>query len=260
MTNSSLYSHIRNKHSIVTVTKRDEIFSLNIDSNFHNQKVVYNYLAAMNDCRMDTAMLNAMIENIKKTYLFLDEKNKELNIIPKDYVYAYSGYGLIKCLEKIKLKLYVNNNNNNKDKNNNENNFFLLSLENNLCIDFAFVKYLIIFKKVIANNQLFFQAILFTILFREYLNISGYDLIRKYSRVEIPIEARIERTKSFCETNTPELIPEFVNDFNSVFLSVFNLDGFGPNCLQRIKGITTNFCNWLYINNLTNFKVIPFQD
>lgn len=255
MTNSSLYSHVRNKHNIITVTKRDEIFTLYQSENVETNKSFYNYSAPLKNCIIDDSLVNTIMEELLAKYLKLDALNKELNIIPKDFYFNSSNFGLLKSLDKIKQKVLIN-----RIKNNGyENNLFFFKLENSESIDFVFIKYLIFFKKVLPSNCLYNEALVFLISFREFINISGYDMTKKYLQYEVFINVNATEETYFSEINSPEFIPEFINSYLYVFLNMLNVNNISDDCLGKIKGIAINFCNWLFINNYTKFKIIPIE-
>lgn len=275
---SSLYTHFRNKHNIVTVTKRDDIFGKVQDN---NNFISFNYTASIKNINLDEALCTEITEKINKIFFKVIDLNRELfanfygEKIWNFETFKKSNYGFINCIKNFfnEIQNYKKKNNNvlnygiynNKiltQKNNNksqnkENDFeYFFALKNSLTIDDVFIKYLILFKQVVKDEELLEEAILFVILLREFLNISGNDLLQKYLKFNIiPFDSNLNKG-FYTEKHGPQFIPEFINNFLDIFLNIFNLTNFVEDCKEKIKSISFNFCNWLYSNNLTNCKLV----
>jgi hypothetical protein len=117
-------------------------------------------------------------------------------------------------------------------------------------IDEALILYVLNFAKVTQNVKFIDMVIKFTILLREHINIVGWDYLRKFK--DNGIKIKFEYKGPYTTLNDCENVPDFVNDFISVFISLD--ENFSIN-LQELMDLTKNFCNWLFVNNLTNFKV-----
>jgi len=120
------------------------------------------------------------------------------------------------------------------------------SIDNLICI------YYIFFVEVSREKLLCLLAIKMIILLREYLNLVGWDNIKLY------YDYRIYTTRFICDgdyTNSSytEEIPDLMNDFMNSFMAVDDIN-FNTN-LKDFSDIVHNFCNWLFVNDFTNYKV-----
>jgi hypothetical protein len=119
-------------------------------------------------------------------------------------------------------------------------------------IDDVLTLYLINFFKVTGPlRDLNKLVIKFVILLREYLNIAGWDYKKTFIKYEVAMP--FSQNGSYTQCNDCEDIPDLINDFVEVFIkmdpNMFNLD------FKEFIDIIKNFCNWLFVNNLTNFKI-----
>lgn len=122
-------------------------------------------------------------------------------------------------------------------------------------IDNVLIVYLILIIEVTREKYYSELIVKFVFLFREYLNIFGWDF--KKSLFEYGLNDNYKLNGEFCHTNNCEDVPELVNDFISVFLQ---LDpSFTNSNLREMTDICQNFCNWLVINELTCFKLSKIE-
>jgi hypothetical protein len=120
------------------------------------------------------------------------------------------------------------------------------------CIDEILIIYLIYFSKVARDSKMIEMVTKFVILLREHINIIGWDYKKKF--VEFGVKVDFNYKGAYTSYNDCHEIPDFVNDFISVFIC---LDGIDFNFeMKDILDICQNFCNWLFVNNLTNFKIV----
>ena len=118
-------------------------------------------------------------------------------------------------------------------------------------INNVLVIYLILLVEVTRTNCFMELLTKFVFLFREYLNMMGWEHIKYLNQYGLVQGCNL--SGEFCEENTCEEVPELVNDFTTIFIE---LDYEFSLYAKDIKDITQNFCYWLYINELTNFKLV----
>ena len=119
-------------------------------------------------------------------------------------------------------------------------------------IDDVLISYMINFFKVIGQlRDINVLVVKFVILLREYLNVAGWDYKKTFIKYEVSMPIAING--SYTQCNDCEDIPDLINDYVSVFIpldqNMFNLS------MKEFLDIIQNFCNWLFVNNLTNFKI-----
>lgn len=110
--------------------------------------------------------------------------------------------------------------------------------------------YLILFLEVTKDRFFLDLLVKFVFLFRNYLNLSGWDhnkFLHEYGLLD-----KFEKRGEYCANNNCEQVPELINDFVSTFIE---LDPSFAGELKDLTDITQNFCYWLYINSFTNFKL-----
>jgi hypothetical protein len=117
-------------------------------------------------------------------------------------------------------------------------------------IDDVFTAYMINFHKITREKGLIGTVVAFCILLREFLNNVGFDYIKKFSEHNVNMDYKF--TGSFCSINSPELIPDYINEFIEVFV---NVDSFFNIEKKLLLCISENFCNWLFVNDFTNLKL-----
>jgi hypothetical protein len=118
------------------------------------------------------------------------------------------------------------------------------------CIDEILVIYLIYFVKVTQDQCLIDMVVNFVILLREHINLVGWDYKRRFR--ELGIKVGFNYQGPYTLFNTCEEVPDFVNDFVSVFVPLDSAFSMGE---KEILDLTKNFCNWLFVNSLTSFKI-----
>lgn len=234
---AALYTHRRNKHNVIPITCRPEIFKLS----FHKQKFHYTH----KDEETEPFDLYKLFKSIRAEFLELAESQ---------YSCFYSLFYIENESERLKRLA--------------ENSFLKLldcySLNENFSseipaaqepgkssINNVLLIYSSLLLKIVTDKFFLKIMVKFIFYFREYLNISGWDYLKnlmKYNIIKIQ-----DFTREFCVINSCWEIPHLVNDFVCVFIDL--------NCLQSIKkemiDVARNFCHWLLINNLTNLKLLP---
>ena len=179
--------------------------------------------------------LDHLIKNYKKT---LDKIFSNENCILFQKNFNNENHVGVRILQKIKdaklIKLMVPD------------------AASNPKIDEILIIYLIYFVKVIQDQKLTDMVVKFAILFREHINIVGWDYKNKFR--EFRINVSYNNKGPYTLFNSCEEVPDFVNDFVSVFVALDSNFSFG---LNELLDLTKNFCNWLFVNNLTSFKICP---
>lgn len=117
-------------------------------------------------------------------------------------------------------------------------------------IDNILVIYLILLVEVTRDKFYMEVIVKFGFLFREYLNMTGWDYYLYLNEYGLCDNLNIEG--EFCAKMNCEEIPELVNDFVLYFLDME--ESFSSN-RKEIADITQNFCYWLFINGFTNYKL-----
>lgn len=230
----ALYTHKRNKHNIIPINGKQEIFNMVQEKARNIDK--FNYSAIEDTVNNYTETIKYIIIQYKKKFdaLIKNEKssvyNPEANL-NKNYIYNF----LLKVLETNPTSIETPKH------------------TTQPCIDHILVVYLIHFCKVTNVDLLIDLAITFVILLREYLNVVGWDYRAKFFMNGVKVTYnRIGEYTSYCSS---EDIPDHINDFLSVFIEM-DENKFGL-LEKELLDITQNFCNWLFVNNFTNFKIIP---
>ena len=114
--------------------------------------------------------------------------------------------------------------------------------------------YSILLLRIVNDNFYFKLIVKFTFFLREYLNVAGwvyYKQLESYSIIKISDHFELE----FCEVNSCNEIPELMNDFVLFFIDLNGLHVIR----KELVDISVNFCHWLFINKLTNVKLLPFN-
>lgn len=231
-----MYTHKRNKHNIIPVTGKQEIFKSDSDKNYKIKKFKYKF----DD---NSVNLRTIIDKVIKEYEKLCTKfylNTNSTFYKPNYNYETDSF------QKL-LKFYQNHN------------LGKITIpkstqEAKVKIDNLLAIYIIILIEVTHDNDLFDHILEFVFLFKEYLNIIGWDhMINLY---KFGLYENLSVLGEFCSTFNCEEIPELVNDFVLYFLDIE--DGMTKNKKELID-ITQNFCYWLYINGHTNYKMIRLR-
>ncbi len=231
----ALYTHKRNKHNIIPITGKPEIFKSG--GNSVSNKLKYNIMETRNNVK---ASADIIIRYYKKyfEYFYMDSNSilfkKNFNPIQDSFLKLLEIYK-ISGLEKICIPAH-----NEKEK---------------LFVDNILIIYLILLVEI-TRETIFTQLVVkFIFLFREYLNLLGWDHFKYLEDFGMMNEFMIKG--EFCSTCTCEELPEMVNDFVAVFLEC---DSRLTSEKKEMADIVLNFCNWLFINNLTNYKVNRFNE
>jgi len=119
----------------------------------------------------------------------------------------------------------------------------------NPSIDSLFVIYYIFFVEVSREKLLCSLAIKMLILLREYLNLVGWDNIKLYYDYKI-YTTRFIYEGDYTNSSYTEEIPDLMNDFMNSFITLDDNTN-----LKDFSDIVHNFCNWLFVNDFTNYKV-----
>lgn len=113
-------------------------------------------------------------------------------------------------------------------------------------IDDALELYLIdLAERVIVN---FYKLARMVVeILREWLNEMGWNKLANYKR----IETGDDELGTFTKVKSPSCIPEFLNDFITVYLPM------KYNFINKNVAInlSEHLCKWLYNRNLTPFKI-----
>jgi hypothetical protein len=235
----ALYTHKRNKHNIIPITGKPEIFK----SNTLNTKFRYNAMDNTNN-------VEATIEGIFDIYKVLCQEyfmNPESVFHKPNFVPENDKF--LKQLQKYKIQGIE------KDK---EDKIIIPKPEdklNKIKIDNVLIVYLILLIEVTREKVFSDLIVKFAFLFREYLNLAGWEYKKLLSEYNLSTSVNIRDDYTNC--NSCEEIPELVNDFISVFMEMD--DSFSPNT-KDMTDMCQNFCYWLFINGLTNYKLVKFDN
>jgi hypothetical protein len=224
----ALYTHKRNKHNVIPITGKDEIFKSMIQKS-KGKKFKYS------EIENSTKDLQAHIMKIVEIYKSQVKRIfKNENSILYDNYFNVDDHEGVKILEKLK----------------NLNEFQLEIPRKDMSIDKILILYLLYFARVAEDRQHVEAVTIFVILIREHLNVVGWDFKKKFHDFGIPSDYTFD--SEFTQKNFSDVIPEFVNEFNSVFLT---MDETFSLCEDQSNDLTKNFCNWLLVNNLTGLKI-----
>lgn len=227
----ALYTHKRNKHNIIPITGKPDFFrNANLDS---QNKFKYNTQISKKDLTENLMkIINCYKSLIEEYYL-----NTRSTLYKKNY--NNDDIFLNELNEFLKIDLL---------------NITVPKSEQNLNIDTILIIYAILLIKVKSDFNFICTVTKFIFLFREYLNMIGWDYIKNLQ--DYGLCERTDFSKLFTIYNNCEEIPELLEDFGEVFLeidSVFSIEKF------KISDIAENFCYWLYINDLTPYKLLKLD-
>ncbi len=97
-----------------------------------------------------------------------------------------------------------------------------------------------------VSQKFFVTLIMFTRLYKDGMNVYGWDILSKYK----PVSPE-ERKDPFVKFNNAEHVPEACNDFIRIYLPRVY-----PNIEQTIAiDLTYHFCDWLYRRKYTHSKI-----
>ena len=232
----ALYTHNRNKHDIIPITDKPTIFT--------SKK------SALNKYCFKYNQSNLSFNNN-------DDITQTLN-------YIFNSFQRI-------IQKYILNQNSKFYKNNyliNYDPFFIFLSNNYKKIEFnsiprkdnniyqVIIIYLIRLIKITNDEEFKFLLINVAFFLREYLNMVGWDY--KQNQMNFNKENNIiNNNKDFCLDNTCEEIPEMIEDFVSIYILL--IDDL-KNKQKEVADICQNFFCWLYINQLTSYKLKRIND
>jgi hypothetical protein len=225
----ALYTHKRNKHNIIPITCKQEIFT----KSFGNIKFKYNALESSLKSKEIRELLLSKYQE-KLLSFFTD---------PECLLYR-DGFALDVYPGLIKLQKY-------SQLTQDEAREVLKTAK----IDDVLSIYLVSFAEVVRKDFLVDTAATYCILLRTYLNTVGWDYKRRF--IEVGVNVEFEYKGPYTEWNDCREIPDLINEFISVFVKMderFHIDE------KYLFDLTRNFCNWLFVNNLTNFKLVPNEE
>jgi hypothetical protein len=144
----------------------------------------------------------------------------------------------------------------NSTKNNKTKQISIPSKQENYSIDRILTIYLLLLIEVSVDSTFIKNVIKFVVLLREHLNLCGWEH-KKYLFDYGMSEAFIPMG-DFSDKNNTEEVPELLNDFIEVFINLDAENHFGIE-KSSIADLTENFSNWMFLNELTNFKIFSLN-
>ncbi len=232
--NPALYTHKRNKHNIFPISGAGEDFKEILKDMRDDMNIRYSDYESSNNFQKSINFIIDIYHN-KMTDMYL---NPECILYRDGYsVQENKLYLLLNIITQKRIDDIIN-----------------LERSFSPIIDEVLVTYMITFFKITKHENLTKHIVKFCILLREYLNMTGWDFKKNFINFNIPMA--YDKKRSFCQMIDCEYIPDLINDFMSVFMEIdvwFNIES------KLLYCITDNFCNWLFVNNLTNFKLNPNQ-
>jgi hypothetical protein len=224
-----LYTHKRNKHNIIPITGKPEIFKLG-NSLSNLGKFKYNAFEANSNIQGNVKEIIHSFQSVCLQFYF-DEKSTFFNPvyqIQNDKFLYFLNMILNSKIQKIEIP----------------------KPEDNPCIYQVLSVYLILLMEV--TREKFFTDLLvkFVFLLREYLNIVGWD--HKKFLSDFGLMKKFQVNDEFCSVNGCEEIPELVNNFIGVFIE---MDPLFSSYSKDLTDISQNFCYWLFINGFTDYKL-----
>jgi len=232
----ALYTHNRNKHNIIPITKKQGIFNKQDSKEKNGKKFRYSaFNENINFQKLSTHILTIMNEILEEFYLN-----------PKSVIYnekfSMDSYGLIKHVQNFR---------------NCKNNKVLIPKHKSSSVDLVLVTYLFLIVAVSVDEVFITNVIKFIVLLREYLNMSGWEH-KKYLQ-SYGILNNYVITGEYSTTNSADEIPELFDDFVEIFLGL-DEDNIWQIERKNIIDLIENLSNWMYINELTNFKLLNGTD
>ena len=253
----ALYTHSRNKHNIVHLNNRGKIFKeVGLDGN----KIKYNYDVITKDSKISDLDIDFLIEKIKSKILMIKNYNYQTleNIEENKFICTEKSENIDEFFEKdfnSEKHIFIQKLIEKKKK---ENTNLLPLPESNPCIDDIFINYFILFSKIVKFQNLFDSVALFILLFREHLNINGWDLNHKY--ISFGFINQINKFGLYTQLNTCHFIPDLVNDFIEIFVNLDIFNFISISIKKDMIEIVNNFCSWILLNKYTNLKLISNED
>lgn len=230
----ALYTHHRNKHSLIPITNKRHYFKSSLTN---NSKFKYSKLDQNTNISSISDMLILYYYDIFKHFL--------LN--PNSYFYsplADFEYDEFTCLlQNLKLKGKVSDSEEELKQSS---------------IGKVLVIYLALMMKITKDDRIIKLLILFIFLVKEYLEIFGWEYYLTILEVGIKLNLGVKRgMASYWNTFTCEDFPDLMNDFVSIFLLI------EPEIAEQQSELTDichNFSLWLVSRNLTSFHLIRIND
>ena len=108
-----------------------------------------------------------------------------------------------------------------------------------ICDD-IFTEYLM-YIHTLTNESYFIFVLKFILLFREYINLKMKNE-KKYFE------------KEYTSIENANYIPDFCNDFFSIYLSE-NYFGYNNNDIEELIELIQHFCRWLLVKNYSSIKL-----
>jgi hypothetical protein len=227
----ALYTHNRNKHDIIPITDKPTIFtSKKTSSNKYCFKYNQSNISINNNDDISQT-LNYIINSfhkINQRYIL----NKDSKFFKSNYIFNCDPFFLILSNNFKKIEF---NSIPKKDSN----------------IYQVIIIYLIRLIKITNDDEFKYLLVNVAYFLREYLNMVGWDY--KQNQMTFKKE-KIQNTNNqdFCLDNTCEEIPEMIEDFVSIYILL--IDDL-KNKQKEVADICQNFFCWLYINQLTSYKL-----
>jgi hypothetical protein len=98
------------------------------------------------------------------------------------------------------------------------------------------------------NKKFFNPILIFLRLYKDYMNLYGWDIIAKYKMVTME-----ERASLFTEVHNAEHVPEGSNDFLRNFLT----KEYPTYDKELATDLTLHLCQWLKLKNYTHTTIAP---
>ena len=232
ITYPAYYTHRRNRHNIISITKRNELIKI---KSFYNSSIKYNYNSIAYGKIINFEFTNKLIALTKKTLTNIFKSEESIFYLDSSDL---ENHIFLQYLDKYKILF--------------SNKIFIPPSQLFLSIDEILMVYFILFSKVTVENKLIELAITFIIYFREYINIYGWGFYEGY--IKHGLFERENKQKTFSENSFIQYIPDLAYDFIIIFLKIPNLNSVDN--IIHIEDICKNFCNWLFVNDLSNLKFV----
>lgn len=279
---SALYAHRRNKHNLIEIKGIERIFdSIKKDNN--SLKFDYNSIAPKKKIKKfftrkliditkknmeviykntpNSCLNNPQLEIHKHPFILCLERFHEifsqnllyLRSLPSQKI--FEKFTFLKSRFGHEFEDYFNSFNNFdsiKDYFNfNDNDF--------LTIDDIFAAYFILLSRIIKSfPKIYIEEInKFFLLFREFLNLTGWEYLEKFKRYKLEFYENDENFE-FTQFNFIRFIPDFIEKFLTVFLKIPDFQLTFDTLFY--SGIALNFCKYLYNENLTNLKTEDWNE
>ena len=227
MSYPALYTHKRNKHNVIPITDKQNVFKPKHEK---TGKFKYNNILKQIDIEsVSKEIINSysqLISDIKVDSPFFD-----LN-------YSFDEDKFLSHLQTFFI---------------NKNNTILIPTphdKKSSTIDNLLAIYSILLVDVTHDKYFVHLITKFIFLIRKYLNLVGWDYMKYLHEYGLISEYKInDKYTVECDS---EQIPDLVNDF---ILGFIDLDEDFQNIKSELTDLTQNFCHWLYINKFSNLKL-----